>query len=81
MGTIHHLTRYIQNLAQAVRSTEATFEKHSEKRTLNWKSEHNTAFENFKKLVSEISQNKPFNQHLETRVVTDASASGLGASL
>ena len=38
-------------------------------------------FENNIKLFSGITQNKHFDQHLETRIVTDASTSGLGASL
>ena len=81
MGSIHHLTKYIPNSAQAVAALRPLLKNTLENSTLNWKLEQNTAFENIKKLVSEIIQNKHFNQHLETRIVTDASTSGLGASL
>ena len=50
-------------------------------KSINWKPKQNTSFENLNKLVSEITQNKHFDQHLETRIVTDAFLSGLGASL
>ena len=38
-------------------------------------------FKNIIKLVYEITQNKHFDQHLDTRIVCDASATGLGAAL
>ena len=33
------------------------------------------------KLVAEITQNKHFDQHLDTRIVCDASTTGLGVAL
>ena len=55
--------------------------KTGENKPNNWKPEHNTSFQNIEKLVAEITQNKHFDQHLETRIATDTSTSGLGASL
>ena len=39
------------------------------KKPLDWSSDHNTAFKNVLKLVAEITQNKHFDQQLETRIV------------
>ena len=39
MGSIHHLTRYIPNLAQAAAALRPL-----KKKTLDWSTEHNTAF-------------------------------------
>ena len=46
-----------------------------------WNPEHKTSFKNINLLVSEITQNKHFDQRLETRIICDASTSSLGASL
>ena len=81
MGSIHHLTRYIPNLAQTAAALRPLLKNTLKNKPINWKPEHNTSFENIKKLVSEITQNKHFDQRLETRIITDASTSGLGASL
>ena len=81
MGSIQHLTRYIPNLAQTAVALRPLLKNTLKHKPINWKSEPNKLFENIKKLVSEITQNKYFDQHLETRIVTDASTSGLGASL
>ena len=48
---------------------------------VDWTPKHNKAFKNNKKLVSEITKNKHFDQHLDTRVVSDACSSGSGAAL
>ena len=81
MGSIHHLTRYIPNLAQTAAALRPLLKNILKNKPINWKPEHNTSFENIIILVSEITQNKNFNQHLETRIVTDASTSVLGVSL
>ena len=65
MGSIHHLTRYVPNLAQAVAALSPLL-----KNTLKT---HHLTGNRSKKLVSEITQNKHFNQHLGTRIVTHAS--------
>ena len=77
MGSIHHLTRNIPKLAQ----TTAALLPLLNKKPLEWATEHNTIFKNILKLVSEITQNKLFDQHLDTRIVFDASTTGLRAAL
>ena len=81
IGSIQHLTRYIPNLAQTAAALRPLMKNTLNKKSINWKPKQNTSFENLNKLVSEITQNKHFDQHLETRIVTDAFTSGLGASL
>ena len=81
MGSIQHLTRYIQNLAQTAAALRQLLKNTLKNEQIYWKAEHNTTFENIKKLVSGITQNNHFDQHLETRIVTDTSTSVLGASL
>ena len=46
------------NLAQTVAALKPLMKNTLKNTPLNWKSEHKTAFENIKKLVSEITQNK-----------------------
>ena len=55
--------------------------KNTEKGTLEWSPEHNTTFKIILKLVPEITQNKHFDQDLDTRIVCDASTTGLGDAL
>ena len=81
MGSIHHLTRFIPNLAQTAAAFRPLLKNTEKKKPLHWSSEHNTAFKNMLKLVAEITQNKHFDQQLETRIVCDASNTGLGAAL
>ena len=81
MGSIHLLTRYIPNLAQVAAALRPLLKNTEKKKPLDWSSEHNTASKNVLKLVAEITQNKHFDQQLETRIVCDASNTGLGAAL
>ena len=55
--------------------------KTDKQKTLNLSAEHDSAFLKIKKLVTEITQIKHFDQNLDTRVVCDASTYGLGAVL
>ena len=82
MGSIHHLTRYKPNLAQAAAALRPLLKNTEKKKSLEeWSTKHNTAFKNILKLVAAITQNKHFDQHLETRIVCTASNTGLGAAL
>ena len=81
MGSIHHLTRYIPHLAQAAAALRPLLMNTDKHRTLNWSAEHDSAFHKIKRLVTEITQNKHFDQNLDTRVVCDASKYGLGAAI
>ena len=55
--------------------------KEHRKKPLDWSTEHKTTFKNILKLEAEITQNKHFDQHLDTRIVCDASTTGLGVAL
>ena len=68
MGSINRLTKYIPNLAQTAAALRPLLNNTLKNKPINWKLEHNTSFENIKKLVSEITQNKHFDQNLETRM-------------
>ena len=83
MGSIHHLTRHIPKLAQTAAALRPLLKTQKKNRPLEWSTEHNTTFNNILKLVSEITHNKhfDFDQHLDTRIVCDASITGLGAVL
>ena len=81
MGSIHHLTRYIPKLAQTTVALRPLNKKYRKEQT-NWlEARTQYSFQNHYKVVSEITQNKPFEQHLDTRVVCEASTSDLGAAL
>ena len=81
MGSIHHLTRYIPNLAQTAAALRSLLKNTEKNRPINWLPEHNTAFKNILQLVAKITQNKHFDQHLDTRIVCDASNTSSGAAL
>ena len=50
--------------------------------TLDWTPENKTAFHDILKLVYELTENKPFNQNLDTQVlVCDTSFFGLEAAV
>ena len=47
MGSIHHLTRYIPNLAQTAAALRPLLKNTVKKKSLDWSSEHNTAFKTY----------------------------------
>ena len=79
MGSIHHLTRYIPNLAQAAAALRPLL-RNTEKKHLTCH-QNITQISKILKLVAEITQNKHFDQQLENRIVCDASNKGFGAAL
>ena len=81
MGSIHHLTRYMPKLAQIATALRPLLKITEKNKLLDWCTEYNTTFKNIIKMVSEIAQKKHFDQHLDTRIVCDASITGLGAAL
>ena len=81
MESIHHLTRYIPHLAQAAAALRPLLKNTDKHKKLNWSTEYDSAFHKIEKLVTEITQNKHFDQNLDTRVVCDASTYGLCAAL
>ena len=80
MGSIHNLTRYIPNLAQTAAALRPLLKNTEKNRPINWLHELNLAFKNFLQLVAKLTQNKHFNQHLDTSIVCDASNTGLGTA-
>ena len=81
MGSIPHLTRCKPNLAQKAAALRPLLKNAEKNRPINWLPEHNSAFKNILQLVAKITQNKHFDQHLEIRIVCDASNTGLGDAL
>ena len=80
MGSIHHLIKFIPNLATLsapIRSLLAS----TSKKKLEWNDKHSTAFKNIKNAIQNIIEQKHFNINNETRVKCDASKEGLGACL
>ena len=75
MGSIHQLTLYISKLAKTAAAFRPFLKITENNISLEWSTEHNTIFKNILKMVSEITKNKHFDQHL------DASTTGLGAAL
>ena len=73
MGSIHHLTRYIPNLAETAAALRPLLKNTGKNRPLNWLPENNLAFKNILRLVAKITQNKHFDQHLDMHIVCDAS--------
>ena len=68
-------------LAQTAATLPPLLKITDENKTLDWRLEHNLAFNNILKLVSDITLNKHFDHNLETRVISYASTSGLGPAL
>ena len=82
MGSIHQLYfNYIPKLAQTAAALRPLLKNTEKNKPRGWSPEHNTGFKIILKQVAKITQNKHFDQHLDTRIVCDASTTGLGASL
>ena len=56
MGSIHHLIRYIPNLAQTAADLHPMLKNTEKIKPNNWTPEHYKAFSSIKKLVSTITQ-------------------------
>ena len=52
MGSIHYLTRYIPNLAQAAAALRPLLKNTGKNRLINWLPEHNLAFKMILQLVA-----------------------------
>ena len=55
------------------RGTASSAKNTEKNEALDWKSEHDITFNKNKKLISEITQNKHFNQNVGTGVICDES--------
>ena len=83
MGSIHHLQKFIPNLLK-ISAPLRPLLSHKEKiknSKLEWNEEHTKSFQEIKKAVTEIMENKQFETNRPTRVRCDASKEGLGACL
>ena len=86
MGCIHHLIKFTPRLAELsepLRPLLSNYRKttQNKKNKLDWKEEHTIAFENIKKQIMKITENKHIDITKETRIKSDASEKGLGACL
>ena len=83
MGSIHHLTKFIPNLAELSEPLRPLLKEENTTKSKKIKCEekHTTTFSNIKKQISKISENKHFDVDKETRVKCIASKLGLGKTL
>ena len=83
MGSIHHMIKFIPNLAELTAPLRPLLSmKNSIKGSkLKWSSEHDLAFNKIKTAITQIIENKHFDTTKPTRVRCDASKNGLGACL
>ena len=83
MGSIHHLVKFIPNLATLSAPLRPLLTKSTNKtpKKLEWEDKHTSAFNKIKEVIGTIVEQKHFDIKLETRVKCDASKEGLGACL
>ena len=81
MGSIHHLIKFIANLATLSAPIRPLLSSSASKKKLEWNDKHSAAFKNIKNAIQNIKEQKHFNINNETRVKCDASKEGLGACL
>ena len=75
MGCIHHLIKFTLKLAELSEPLQPLLSKNNKKaqNKLDWKDQHTTAFEQIKRQIINITENKHFGVNKETRVKCDAS--------
>ena len=83
MGCIHHLIKFLPNLAERSEPLRPLLAKANTKsqNKLNWNEKHTEAFNKIKLQIQNITENKHFDTEKQTRVRCDASKRGLGACL
>ena len=83
MGCIHHLIKFTPRLAELSELLRPLLSKSNTKaqNKPDWKEKHTKAFENIKKQIINITENKHFDKTKDTRVKSDASKKGLEACL
>ena len=83
MGSIHHLIKFIPNLAEISKPIRPLLKKENvlASNKLKWEDKHTKTFKNIKSQIAKIVENKHFDVDMETRVKCDASKLGLGATL
>ena len=78
LGTVHHLSKFIPNLAKKFHPLRPLLKKHEK---FVWTENHQTHFEPIKTTIANATETTHFNPTLETRVKCDAYRPGLGAAL
>ena len=78
LGSVHHLSKFIPNLAKICHPLRPLFKKNEK---FSWNEYHQTHFEHIKTVIANATENTHFNPTLETRIKCDASRQGLGAAL
>ena len=81
MGSIHHLIKFIPNLATLSAPIRPLLSSATSKKKLEWNENHSIAFQNIKNAIQKIVEQKHFNIQKDTRVKCDASKEGRGACL
>ena len=83
MGCIHHLMKFLPNLAELSEPLRPIISKANKKaqNKLDWNEKHTEAFNQIKIQIQNITENKHFDTEKQTRVRCDASKKGLGACL
>ena len=83
MGSIHHLVKFIPNLAVLSAPLRPLLTKSTQKtpKKLVWEDKHTIAFNKIKQAIKTIVEQKHFDINCQTRKKCDASKEGLGACL
>ena len=76
--SVHHLTKFIPNLATPCRGFRDLLQKDTK---YVWTENHQSDFETIKNNIKNLTENNHYDIKRNTRVKTDASRSGLGAVL
>ena len=78
LGSVHHLSKFIHNMAKICHLLRLLLEKNEK---FIWTENHQTHFEHIETTIARATENTHFNPTLQTRVKCDASRQGLGAAL
>ena len=78
LGSVHHLSKFIPNLAEICHPLRPLLKKNEK---FIWNENHQSHFEHIKTVIANATENTYFNPTLETRIKCDASRQGLGAAL
>ena len=78
LGSVHHLSKFIPNLAKICHPLRPLLKKNEK---FNWNENRQTHFEHIKTVIANATENTHFNPTPETRIKCDASRQGLGAAL
>ena len=80
MGSIHHLNKFIPNLAQLCNPLRPLITT-TNKFNFQWSQEDGEAFKSILNAIKNIKENRHFISDRETSIICDASRHGIGAAL